>query len=263
MNIPTAYTSNQLKNDTVVKKYSKEEKQEYDEVLKKEYNSKKKKNYIKVGKVTPRQPDPDNFFLLNYYSENYVSLMEFDNKTIIEKIEKIIFTPNTIHLKDVFEELKQNNRIYFGKRNINNLFIFITTEQSWLGVAGTLVNKLQQYYNRIKHTKTTKSIDYIYEKIDSIAVEYKFFIDINALEDPNYKALAPIIKDIFKLSWECIENNNYINNINAVKNLYNILSKIGYNQEGLSKKIVFQGGTIDKLKQQMTIEKLAFLSRLE
>jgi hypothetical protein len=261
MNIPNVYVANSIKSEVVEKKYTKDGNDVYDEVLKKEYESKKKKKAIKIDKVAPK--DPDDFFLLDFYPDDHVYRFGFSSDEVLEKIEKIIFTESTIHLKDIYYELKNSHRLSLGVRNINSTFLFISTRQSWLGVAGTLINRLQTYYDRTQISKNVKNIDYMYEKINAFATEYDFFSDIKALDDKNYQALAPIIKDIFHQSSNCINNEIYFKNINAIKNLYNIMTRIGYDQEELSKKIVFHAGSIDKLEQNMTIEKLAFLARMK
>ena len=193
--------------------------------------------------------DHQSIFSFDTNEENYVSNLFEDTTTLMNELEDMIFNlPSTNHLKENYEELKSNDMISFGthdessygfieynQNDIQNTEIFITTDQSIVGVATTLVHELQHHYdlNRVSKQQN-QQIDTFTLELNAFAKEYQFLYDSNYIYDESYISLDNLAKDIYINANDFKEQN--ITEPNKIEFLSSLLEQIGYDKKEQFKK---------------------------
>jgi len=193
--------------------------------------------------------DHQAVFSFDTKEEEYVSNLYEDTKTLMNELENMIFNhASTYHLKEGYEKLKSDDSIQFGihnddsygfisylSNNVSKSDIFITTDQSVVGVATTLVHELQHHYDLNKVAKEQKqSIDTFSLELNAFAKEFEFLNDGHYIYDESYISLPQIAKDVYVQSNEM--KINEINHPQSIAFMSNLFEQIGYEEEMLFKK---------------------------
>ncbi|MCK5293602.1 MAG: hypothetical protein KAJ49_03040 [Arcobacteraceae bacterium] len=173
-------------------------------------------------------------------------VLNLSDDELLYKLENMLLNDmSTSHLKESFDELIKSNSISFGthnknsvgyvsynKNDINNANIFISTEQSILGIATTLVHELQHHYDlNNTATQSNQSIDNYTLEVNAFAKEYEFLKNNYHLEDESYISLPKIAKDIY-INSNSMQYQN-VKSTNEVSFMAELLENIGYERDNM------------------------------
>ncbi len=193
--------------------------------------------------------DHQSIFSFNSNEKDYVSILYEDTDSLMSELEDMIFaSSSTYHLRDSYKKLKSKEMINFGTHNENSYGfisynkndvqdseIFITTNQSIVGVATTLVHELQHHHdlNRVSKQQN-QQIDTFTLELNAFAKEYQFLNNTNYIYDESYTSLGKLAKDIYINAKEFKEKN--ITELNKIEFFSSLLEQIGYDKKEQFKK---------------------------
>lgn len=226
------------------------------------------KGYEENSNKPTKLLDHQALFNFGTDEEEYVSRLYTDEKELIDGVKDMLSNKTTYDLIDIFDRLIQEDKLRFGthdenssgfisfdSNDVKNSDIFITTDQSLLGVATTVVHELTHYkdLNNIALQSVQNISGYDLE-VNAFGKAYSFLKNNYHLEDSSYKSLSKLAKDVYKSAYS-VKEQNYIS-LEAKTHMLNLLEDIGYERDHLLYIRLISNKDIDLAKELFSTSQL-------